>query len=284
MNRPPSPKRSTPKPLPRAVVRTALMLLGVAALWFWIGWIDQSLGRTSYATGYLLFGVIFTLAAYNVRKRLPGLPLGSSANWLQLHIYLGIGSAALVLLHSGAKWPTGWLETVLAGSYWATFASGLWGLYLTRTLPKQLARTSEQYIYERIPILRREILDQSRTAVLSAAGDRGATTLAEFYCTRLDSYLSEPRGGLYAIRPTSTLRRQLMRELSDLRRFLSQAELKASEVLFALVRKKDDLDFHESRQGLLKRWLFVHITLTCVLLTSAVLHGWLALAMRGGVQ
>lgn len=270
--------------LPKFAVRALLTLAGIALLWLWVTWLDDSLGRASYATGYLLFGVIFTLAAYNLRKRLPGLPLGSSAAWLQLHIYLGIGSAALVLLHGGAQWPTGWLETLLAASYWATFASGLWGLYLTRTLPKQLTRTSEQFIYERIPVLRRELLDQSRTAVLTAAGHRGATTLAEFYCTRLDGYLSEPRGGLYAIRPTSTLRRQLMRELSDLRRFLSQAELKASEVLFALVRKKDDLDFHEARQGLLKRWLFVHITLTCLLLTSAVLHGWLALAMRGGVS
>ena len=44
----------------------------------------------------------------------------------------------------------------------------------------------------------------------------------------------------------------------------------------------DDLDVHAARQGLLKGWLFVHITLSYTLVVLGVLHGVLALAMRGG--
>ena len=39
-----------------------------------------------------------------------------------------------------------------------------------------------------------------------------------------------------------------MREMQDLRRYLSEQEQAACERLFALVRRKDDLDFHDARQ------------------------------------
>ena len=63
---------------------------------------------------------------------------------------------------------------------------------------------------------------------------------------------------------------------------LSDQEQAACERLFALVRRKDDLDFHEARQRLLKLWLFVHIGLTYALVLLALLHGLLAHAFRGG--
>jgi hypothetical protein len=73
-----------------------------------------------------------------------------------------------------------------------------------------------------------------------------------------------------------------MHELTAIRRYLSDHEQAACERLFALLRRKDDLDFHEARQRLLKSWLFVHIGLTYGLVVLALLHGLLALAFRGG--
>jgi hypothetical protein len=70
--------------------------------------------------------------------------------------------------------------------------------------------------------------------------------------------------------------------MRDLRRYLSEPEQSACERLFALVRRKDDLDFHHARQTLLKLWLFLHIGLTWWLLLLAVLHGLLAHAFHGG--
>jgi hypothetical protein len=52
--------------------------------------------------------------------------------------------------------------------------------------------------------------------------------------------------------------------------------------LFALVRRKDDLDFHEARQKLLKVWLFAHIGLTYALVLLALLHALMAHAFGGG--
>jgi hypothetical protein len=123
---------------------------------------------------------------------------------------------------------------------------------------------------------------QADEAVLESVSASGATTLADFYTSRLYGYFRRSRGWLYHLRPTSTLRRALMREMTDMKRYLSDAELAGCERLFTFLRRKDDLDFHEARQKVLKLWLFVHIGLTYMLILLAVLHGVLAHAFDGG--
>jgi hypothetical protein len=225
---------------------------------------------------------VLFLALYNVRKKLPLLPLGSSSAWLQWHLYVGIGSIGLFALHAGVRWPTGVLNSTLATAYIATVGSGLIGLFLTRTIPRQLSRVGEEVIYERIPALRLQVRAQAGEAVLQSVTASGATTLANFYVNRLFDFFHRPRGAGYFIRPTTARRRSLMSELTAVRRYLTDQEQAACERLFALLRRKDDLDFHEARQRLLKGWLFVHIGLTYGLIVLALLHGLLALAFRGG--
>jgi hypothetical protein len=267
----------------RRRVRSALVLsaaLIMAILLF--GWIDANLWRTEEASGGTLLMAIIALTLLAVRKRIPTAPLGRVATWVQVHLYLGIGSAALALAHVGWKWPTGWLEGSLYLAYWGTFSSGVAGLYLTRTIPKQLARTGEQVVYERIPRLRRLIADESQRSVVSAVAESGALTLANFYQSRLFPYLDAPRSWWYGLQPTSELRRKLLGELTSLNRYFSTAERSAAETLFALVRKKDDLDFHAAKQGMLKGWLCGHLCLTAVLLLLSLAHLVIVLAFRGG--
>jgi hypothetical protein len=163
-----------------------------------------------------------------------------------------------------------------------TFGSGVLGLYLTRTIPRQIARLSRQVIYERIPTLRREVSERANSAVLASVAASGATTLADYFTGQLFDFFAKPRSWRYQLRPTSSGRRALLGEMQSLRRYLSVAEQSACEELFALVRRKDELDFHESRQWLLKAWLFAHVALTYMLLMLAVLHGLLAHAFQGG--
>jgi hypothetical protein len=230
----------------------------------------------------LLLAAIFFLALYHVRKKLPALPLGSSAAWMQWHIYVGVGTVGVFALHARTAWPSGYLDACLAMVYVLTVASGLLGLYLTRTIPAQLARVSEEIVYERIPMFRRQVRQQADGVVLEAVAASGATTLADFYAARLSGFFRQPRGWRYLVRPTSTLRRSLMSEMQDLRRYLSEQEQARCKRLFTLVRRKDDLDFHDARQKVLKYWLFAHIGLTYGLVMLAVLHGLLAHAFAGG--
>jgi hypothetical protein len=266
----------------RRLRNAILTLAAFVAVWWWVGLQHRALEPTAFTTGYLLAAAIGFLALYNVRKRVPFLPLGSSAAWLQWHLYVGMGSIGLFALHVGPKWPHGMLDVTLAVFYLLTVASGVVGLYLTRAIPRQLSRVGEEVIYERIPAYRQQVRQRARELVLESVAASGATTLANFYSTRLIDYFDAPRGLGYRLRPTTARRRALMREMHDVRRYLSDHEQTYCEKLFALVRKKDDLDFHEARQGTLKLWLFVHIGLTVVLVSLAALHGLLAHAFHGG--
>jgi hypothetical protein len=266
----------------RRVRNGAATLLALAAVWMFIRTQQRNLDDASFTTGYLLLTAIVFLALYNVRKKLPFLPLGSSTVWLQWHLYVGLVSFGLFAMHVGLKLPNGIFETTLAVIYLLTFASGLLGLYLTRTIPAQLARVGHEVVFERIPILRRAVCKNAGDLVLETVSNSGATTLADFYVARLYDYFQRPRGLWYWLRPTTAVRRGLMREMRDVRRYLSDHEQTSCERLFALIRRKDDLDFHEARQGLLKLWLFVHIGLTCALVLGAILHGILTHGFDGG--
>jgi hypothetical protein len=266
----------------RRIRNVGLTLMALAAIWLWMRALDRRLSPSAFASGYLMLAAVLFLALYNVRKKLPFLPLGNSAAWLQWHIYAGLGSLGLFALHAGVRWPTGALNSTLAAFYLMTAASGIIGLYLTRTIPAQLSRVGIEVIFERVPTLKHQVRQQAGQLVLEAVATSGTTTLADFYTARLYEFFHRPRGSRYFFRPTTALRRSLMHELQDFRRYLSDNEQAACERLFALVRRKDDLDFHEARQKLLKTWLFVHIGLTYGLVVLAVLHGLLALAFRGG--
>ena len=261
----------------------SVMLLALASVCWWTRAQERSLGGSSFTTGYLLLAAVFFLALYNVRKKLPFLPLGSSTAWLQSHLYVGVATVGVFALHIGPAWPRGVLNSILAIVYLLTVASGLVGLYLTRTIPAQLARLGEEIVYERIPAFRRQVRRQAGEVVLESVAASGATTLADFYTARLHDFFGRSRGWGHLMRPTSALRRSLMREMQDLRRYLSVQEQAGCERLFMLVRRKDDLDFHDARQRTLKLWLFAHIGLTYALVLLALLHGLLAHAFHGGV-
>jgi len=266
----------------RRIRNFGLTMMAVAVVWLWTRAQERSLEVSSFSTGYLLLAAVFFLALYNARKKLPFLPLGNSAAWLQWHIYVAIGSLGLFALHAGVRWPSGVVNSALAVTYLATVASGLIGLYLTRSIPRQLARVSEEVIYERIPVMQLQVRTQAGNTVLESVTASGTTTLADFYVARLFDFFHRPRGTRYFWRPTTARRRALMHELTAVRRYLSDHEQEACERLFALLRRKDNLDFHEARQRLLKTWLFVHIGLTYDLVMFALLHALLALAFRGG--
>ncbi len=63
--------------------------------------------RLVYLTGWILFGLILVLTAYNVRKKLAFLPLFSSRTWFQIHVYTGLFTGLAFLLHLRWRLPSG---------------------------------------------------------------------------------------------------------------------------------------------------------------------------------
>jgi hypothetical protein len=267
----------------RRWIGAAATIAALVLIWLRAEQLRNRLESPNFFTGWLLLGALAFLALYQARKKLPAPPLGSAALWMQVHIYVGLGTAGLYALHVPWRWPNGNLESLLALLYAATFLSGVVGLYWTRTLPRRLSRIGEEVIYERIAALRGRLRDQAQAAVLAAVRTTAATTLGEFYRARLHDYFSTRRGWGYRLWPSSALRKALMAELTEQSRYLSDSERKTAEQLFTLVRQRDDLDYHEALQWRLKAWLFVHIALTYPLLLTAGLHAWTAHLFYGGL-
>lgn len=262
----------------RNVVLTGLVAIALTAAFYWG---QQALLRVDLISGGMLLAAVWFLALLHLRKKLPSLPIGSVASWLQVHLYVAVLSILVFGLHIGWKIPNGVLETSLALFFVLVAGSGLCGLYLSRTIPKRLANVGEEILYERIPFYRRGLQEQSRKIVLQAAAVADSPVLVDFYHAKLQTFLSRPRGWMYRINPSSRRRRFLLAELQGLQRYLSDAERTLAEQLFAVVRKKDDLDYHEALQSVLRGWLWLHIGLTYPLLILGTLHGLIAWAFVG---
>ncbi len=152
-----------------------------------------ALREGAFLSGWLLLLTMLALALYNVRKKLPVVPIGGSATWLQFHVYAGWLSIVLFALHVGPRLPDGRLEMTLAVLFVLVAGSGVVGLVLSRTLPGRLTGRGEEVIFERIPIFIARLREAAEEVVLRSAQETESTTIADFYAARLEPFFRGPR-------------------------------------------------------------------------------------------
>jgi len=240
------------------------------------------LPRLNYLTGWALFGVILLLALYNGRKKLPFLPLLSSEEWLQVHIYAGLLTGVLFAVHINYTITSGWFQGVLAWLYLLVMASGFFGLFLSRAIPKRLTTRGGEVLFERIPAIRRQVREQAEHLALQSVGESKSSTIADFYLRELRSFFSGPRNCSFHWSENPSPVNRILTKISDVKRYLNEQECATLEKIAVLVRQKDGLDYHYAQQLLLKGWLFVHIPLTYSLLLFTLAHVVLVFAFSGG--
>ena len=240
--------------------------------------------RSAYLTGWLLFGVMVLLTGYNWFKKIPYLPLGRSEVWLQFHIYAGLFTGVLFLLHVRLRWPTGWFEGVLTVLYAIVMVSGVLGIIISRGWPQRLTARGGEVPFERIPIVRRQLREQAEALALNSVAEAKSATIAEFYARRLHPFFAGPKHFLSHLFEIRKPLNALLSELGDLNRFLNEAERKVTEQLVVLVRQKDGLDYQRSLQLTLRLWLFVHIPVTYSLMLWAIAHIVLVYGFSAGAR
>jgi hypothetical protein len=239
-----------------------------------------TLRSTSFLTGWLLFGTIIFLSSYNARKKLPFLPLGTSASWLNLHLYGGWTALFLFALHCN-RWPQTPFALLLAGLFLTVALSGVLGIFLSRNLAGRLTTRGGEVIYERIPALRQEIRERAEQLALQSIREVDAQTIAQFYTQRLQPFLSGPKNFFYHFIESGAPWARLQGDIKGLERHLDAREMEIMNQMRDLVRAKDDLDYHFSLQSVLKYWLFIHIPVTFALLLFVVVHIFLIHAFLG---
>jgi len=259
----------------------ALLAATVAALWVHRRF-QHELPDYAYLTGWVLFAAMLVLTFFNARKKLPFLPLGRAETWLQIHIYLGFFTVVLFLIHLNFRAPHGGFEITLTWLFGLVSASGVVGLFFSRTLPRRLATRGGEVIFEKIPALRHALKTEAENLALGA--DAKSPVIAEFYAKRLAPFYAGPKNlWLHVVESRRPLN-AVTAEIEDLRRFATEAERATLEKLAALVRQKDGLDYHRALQLALRLWLFVHIPLTYGLLIFTALHLVLVFGFSGGAR
>lgn len=268
----------------RRVVMVAL--LSLASVWALIAFdqFNTTLPHLVYLTGWGLLGLMLYLTLYNSRKKLPFLPLVSSRAWLQLHIYLGLFTGLVFLMHMRWHWPQGWFEMLLALLFVGVTLSGVFGWWLSRTLPKRLTTAGGEVPFERIPVIRRSLQLQAEKLVVAGVVPANSSTLADFYAARLADFFSRPANFQSHLVGSRRPLNYLLGQMAEVDRFINASEKKTVAELTELVRQKDMLDFHRSAQLVMKGWLFVHIPLTYGLLVFSVAHVVIIYAFSGGAR
>jgi hypothetical protein len=206
--------------------------------------------------------------------------LGPVSGWLQLHCYLGTFASFVFLTHIG--WPIrGLFETLLAATFVFVAASGIVLAVQSRTTPKRLAAITRDYHLEQIPALRVAIANDAHAFALDSSHLGEGATLAEYYQGRLLPFFRAPRHWLYRLIPNGIKRRQLLRELQDLDRYLADKGIHRREMLAAMVRAKDDLDYHWALQTRLRMLIIAHVSLTGALALLIGVHVLLVYRYQG---
>lgn len=260
----------------RRLVNGGLALAGVlAAGALYVAW-TLSLQEASFLTGWLLAGLLLVLTLFNVRKRLPFLPLLSASTWLQAHVYVGLGTVAVFLFHVDFRVPDGLLEVVLASLFLVVVLSGIVGLFLSRVIPGRLRSRGEVVLRQRQPRLLRRLRERLEELV----DEVESTAVSEFYVRRLLPFFEGHRNFWWHLAQSHRPRRQMLDELEGMERYLSGDEREVVEEIADLIRKKDELDYHRAHQSLLKRWLFVHVPVTYSLLVVTAVHAVVAYGWR----
>ena len=266
-------------------IRNIALLIAFSALIVIVHWIYSiSLTHGNFRTGWLLLLTMLFLASYNVRKKLPFIPLGKSSVWLQFHIFFGLLAVVLFLCHLRFQLPNGRLEVTLAFLFVAVAGSGIIGLILSRTFARRLTTRGEEVLYERIPAIRKQLTEQVELLALGSISESNSTTVANFYIKNLGHYFSGPRHFFSHLCESHRPYHELMDKIKEEDRYLNDKEREILDQITEFVEAKYDLDYRYALQSVLKRWLFLHIPLTYGLLIVSVLHAILANAFFGGIK
>ena len=260
-----------------------LIVLSIAAVWGH----HQYLGKgesVNYLSGWILFGVILLLTIYNGRKKIPFLPVFSSETWLQFHIYAGLLTGVIFAIHADYKLPQGWFRGMLTGLYSAVMLSGIFGLFISRAIPKRLTTHGGEVLFERIPAIRTALKEQSETLALESVGHAKAAIIADFYGKELAGFFAKPKNLVKHLMEVRNPLNHLLTRINEISRYLGQGEQATMDKIAQLVRQKDGLDYHYAHQLLLRVWLFIHIPLTYSLLLFIFAHIVLVYAFAGGAR
>ena len=288
----------------------SLLLLGAAGVVYFA---IPGMGgrRLDGASGGTPEGLIFGVAGFammlfalllGARKRVRTMRLGRTYWWVQGHVWLGLLSFPIILLHGGFK-PQFWggpLTQVIMWVFVVVWVSGIVGLILQQIMPTRLLNhVPMETVYEQVDHIIAQLRAEAEGIVKTVAakteeqayeveavpagaasavapvrtGTAAETKLATFYKVQVEPVLAD------RIPPTAMLRsdRASAQAFSQLRDTMPPGLKKPVDELAEIVEERRQLARQKRMHHVLHGWLFIHVPLSYGLMVLATVHAVQAL-------
>jgi hypothetical protein len=292
-----------------------------AGVWYWY----ESASRPRWPGGGSLIGLVFGALAGAIIlfemalwfRKTSWLRtyrcLGSAQLWMKAHIWLGLLTVPLVMMHSGFSFG-GQFSAVLTWTFVVVIASGVLGLTMQNVLPRlMLEHLTNETVYSQIEVVARQyVADAARIVALTCGeAERGElvpetlesahvvgaprrvgtiltrTTKANEDYPRVMTADALRRAFTQDIRPFMASsrwrkgplasRRKSRDYFAVLRNFVGEEASPAIVAVEQLCDKRRDLHTQRRIHHLLHGWLAVHLPLSCVLILLLIFHVYYAL-------
>ncbi len=221
-----------------------------------------ALGLTFGTLGYAMMLFAGLLGA---RKKVPVWRIGRASTWMRGHLWLGLLSLPMILLHGGFAF-RGPLTGVLMALLFIVILSGIAGAAIQHYVPSVLtSQVPLETIYEEIPHIRQQLREEADELVDAAVQveeeHEDKVRFRELYTTRVRPYLDAPAVGI--VEPLRALAPVAFRGVLD--------------DLESICEEQRQLTRQRRLYHFLHAWLLVHVPLSIALLVLGGVHAVMAL-------
>ena len=249
--------------------------------------------------GSIGFGFMIFAGLLSVRKRFPVWRMGRAQSWMRGHLWLGLISYPIILLHSGFSFGHGALTFWMMVLFTIVIISGLVGAALQHYMPRMITQmVPMETIYGDSSHVLRDLQEEAERIVgdicgpvvamsataASASGmsistvvqvmDKAAVVeMQDFYQNEMLPYLKEARARGSALANSNVA----AATFKNLRTLLPTAVHEALNDLENICYEKRQIDLQAKLHRFLHGWLFVHIPLSYALLVMGAIHAVVAL-------
>jgi hypothetical protein len=278
----------------------SLGILGAAVLLYGVYRVPASggsMGGTALGLTFGILGFAFMIfaALLGARKKVPVWRVGRAQTWMRGHLWLGLLSLPLILLHSGFRYGHG-LTAVLMTLLIIVVASGIFGAVLQHYMPHIMTREiTMETIYEEIGHVRAQLLEEAEELVKQATPEKTKTAAAgaaestetaavvvvedqnqplrSFFEQEMKPFLENPGGRRHALANEA----QSSSAFAQLRTLVPPALHATLDDLENICEEERQLSLQSQMHLWLHGWLLLHIPLSLALILLGAVHAVMAL-------
>lgn len=231
------------------------------------GWAAGGGSPTGLAFGIAGFAMMLYAGLLGARRRVRVWRLGRAQGWMRGHLWLGLLSLPLILLHADLGAGVG-LARALVWLLAAVVASGVVGAWLQHVLPQRLLRdVPMETIYDEIAHVRAQLLAEADRLAAEAP-----EALRDIYRSEVRGFIEHPGAG----HPLADAEGAASR-FQKARAFVPPELHAALDDLENICEEQRQLMRQSRLHRILHGWLLLHVPLSIALLVLAVVHVVMAL-------